>query len=92
MENLTIKSIYHFNKNEIEYLSEKYNITKIVAVCFLGKSKFTLDENGSVSISGDNPYGVFDKDKWKNIIKISCGAKHIVGLKNDGTVVATGKI
>ena len=28
MENLKIKSIYHFNKNEIEYLTEKYQITK----------------------------------------------------------------
>ena len=43
MENLKIKSIYHFNKNEIEYLTEKYQITKVVAVCFLGKTKFTLD-------------------------------------------------
>ena len=90
MGSLKIKSIYHFNKNEIEYISEKYHVTKIVAVCFLGKSKFTLDENGSVSISGESPYGVFDKEQWKNIRKISCGSNHIVGLKNDGTVVAYG--
>ena len=90
MGSLKIKSIYHFNKIEIEYISEKYHVTKIVAVCFLGKSKFTLDENGSVSISGESPYGVFDKEQWKNISKISCGSNHIVGLKNDGTVVAYG--
>ena len=90
MGSLKIKSIYHFNKIEIEYISEKYHVTKIVAVCFLGKSKFTLDENGSVSISGESPYGVFDKEQWKNISKISCGSNHIVGLKNDGTAVAYG--
>ncbi len=90
MGSLKIKSIYHFNKIEIEYISEKYHVTKIVAVCFLGKSKFTLDEKGSVSISGESPYGVFDKEQWKNISKISCGSNHIVGLKNDGTAVAYG--
>ena len=90
MENLKIKSIYHFNKNEIEYLNQKYNTAKIIAVCVLKKTKFTLDEKGNVSISGKNPYGVFDKEQWKNVKKISCGKNHIVGLKNDGTVVAFG--
>ena len=90
MENLKIKSIYHFNKNEIEYLTEKYQLTKAVAVHYLGRTKFTLDEKGNVSISGESPYGVFDKEQWKNVKKISCGKNHIVGLKNDGTVVAYG--
>ena len=26
MENLKIKSVYHFNKNEIEYIRQKYQI------------------------------------------------------------------
>ena len=90
MENLKIKSIYHFNKNEIEYLNQKYNTAKIIAVCVLKKAKFTLFDNGNVSISGKNPYGVFDNEQWKNIKKISCGKNHIAGLKNDGTVVAFG--
>ena len=90
MENLKIKSIYHFNKNEIEYLTEKYQLTKAVDVHYLGRTKFTLDEKGNVSISGESPYGVFDKEQWKNVKKISCGKNHIVGLKNDGTVVAYG--
>ena len=51
MENLKIKSIYHFNKNEIEYLNQKYNTAKIIAVCVLKKAKFTLFDNGNVSIT-----------------------------------------
>ena len=90
MENLKIKSVYQFNKNEIEYLSEKYNITKIIAVCFLDRTKFTLDEKGNVSISGEAAYGAFDKEQWKDVKRIVNGKKHIVGLKNDGTVVAYG--
>ena len=90
MENLKIKSVYQFNKNDIEYLSEKYNTTKIIAVCFLDRTKFTLDEKGNVRISGEAAYGAFDKEQWKNIKRIVNGKKHIVGLKNDGTVVAYG--
>ncbi len=90
MENLKIKSVYEFDKSEIEYLNEKYQITKVVAVCFLGKTKFTLDEKGNVRISGEAAYGAFDKEQWKNIKRIVNGKKHIVGLKNDGTVVAYG--
>ena len=90
MENLKIKSVYEFDKNEIEYLNEKYQVTKAVAVCFLGKTKFTLDEKGNVRISGEAAYGAFDKEQWKNIKRIVNGKKHIVGLKNDGTVVAYG--
>lgn len=29
--------------------------------------------------------------RWKNITAISCGSTHVVGLKNDGTVVAVGE-
>ncbi len=29
MENLKIKSVYEFDKSEIEYLNEKYQITKV---------------------------------------------------------------
>jgi len=90
MENLKIKSVYQFDKNEIEYLNEKYNITKIIAVCFLDRTKFTLDEKGNVSISGEAAYGAFDKEQWKDVKRIVNGKKHIVGLKNDGTVVAYG--
>ena len=28
--------------------------------------------------------------KWKDIVAVSAGGNHIVGLKNDGTVVAVG--
>ena len=90
MENLKIKSVYEFDKSEIEYLNEKYQVTKAVAVCFLGKTKFTLDEKGNVRISGEAAYGAFDKEQWKNIKRIVNGKKHIVGLKNDGMVVAYG--
>ena len=42
------------------------------------------------AVSGD-VYGVQREiQKWRNIVAISCGASHMVGLKADGTVVAAG--
>lgn len=29
--------------------------------------------------------------EWKNIVSISCGDVHTVGLRTDGTVIATGR-
>jgi len=32
----------------------------------------------------------FDIHKWRNIVAVAAGGRHIVGLKTDGTVIATG--
>jgi|GEM_PF-6593151 len=38
----------------------------------------------------DNVYERFDTSKWKDIVDIEAGDKHLLGIKNDGTVVAVG--
>ena len=39
--------------------------------------------------TGDNKYGQCNVSYWKDIIAVSAGSRHTVGLKKDGTVVAT---
>ena len=39
---------------------------------------------------GDNEYGKCEVNNWKDIIAISAGNRHSIGLKSDGTVVAIG--
>ena len=53
-----------------------------------------MKKDGTVVATGryilDLIYGQCDVSGWKDIIAISAGDSHIVGLKADGTVVATG--
>ena len=39
---------------------------------------------------GWNFYGQCDVSEWTDIVEISAGDGHTVGLKSDGTVVAVG--
>jgi len=34
--------------------------------------------------------GQCDVQSWTNIVSISAGCSHTLGLKNDGTVISTG--
>jgi alpha-tubulin suppressor-like RCC1 family protein len=47
-----------------------------------------LMRNGTVKLT--NPKKEMDTTQWKNITYISGGMDHLVGLRNDATVVATG--
>jgi len=49
-----------------------------------------IDENGSVIGYGDNTYNQLDFDNWSDIIQVSAGGFHTLGLKSDGTVLAVG--
>ena len=40
---------------------------------------------------GENKYCQCDVEKWNNIVSVSAGSNHTLGLKNDGTVVAVGE-
>ncbi len=46
--------------------------------------------NGLVAAYGNNFVGECNIYDWENIIKVSCGNFHTVGLKKDGTVLAAG--
>lgn len=48
-----------------------------------------LLEDGTVVAAGDNEYGQCDVDDWTDIIAISAGDWHTVGLKSNGDVVST---
>lgn len=46
--------------------------------------------DGSVVAVGDNFYCQCDVDNWTDIVAISTGDQHTVGLKSDGSVIAVG--
>ena len=52
--------------------------------CFVG-----INDDGTVSATGINDAGECDIDDWEDIISVEAGGFHTVGLKSDGTVVAT---
>jgi len=49
-----------------------------------------LGEDGSVVATGKNVSGQCNVRYWTNIVAVSAGANHTVGLRNDGTVIAVG--
>jgi alpha-tubulin suppressor-like RCC1 family protein len=54
---------------------------------------YILHADGTVDVMGGNPkydYGQLDAANWTDIIAIECGDRFVIGLKNDGTVVAEG--
>ena len=48
-----------------------------------------VKNDGTVVAMGDKKYGHCDVADWTGIIHVSANGKHTVGLKSDGTVVAT---
>jgi hypothetical protein len=46
--------------------------------------------DGTVVATGYNPYGQCEVSGWSDIVAVSAGSYHTVGLKSDGTVVAVG--
>ena len=54
------------------------------------KHRAEIMPDGRVAVDGENRFGECNIFDWKNIIQISCGNWHTVGLKKDGTVIACG--
>lgn len=46
-----------------------------------------LNQEGTVQLYGDRDYSI---DHWNDIVLVSAGENHIVGLSKDGSVVAAG--
>ena len=47
-----------------------------------------LKADATVVAVGYNEYGQIDVSDWKDIVDISAGSHHTVGLKSNGTVLA----
>ena len=63
----------------------------IVQISAGGDCSAALDSAGHVYITGDSgDYGIRGCTEWTNVKKISMGGQHILGLLENGTVVAAG--
>lgn len=51
---------------------------------------YNFKKDGTVVATGWNEYGQCDVEKWEDIVFLSCGSFHTVGVRTDGTVVAAG--
>lgn len=52
---------------------------------------FAVRDDGTVLVAGDAPHlGIVDVSEWRDIVSLSANFAHAVGLKANGTVVATG--
>lgn len=59
------------------------------SVAYTGSDFAAVNADGSVTVFSDNP--VFQAASlWTDIVSLSAGKEHLVGLKADGTVVAVG--
>ncbi len=54
-----------------------------------GTSLIGLNNDGTVVGAGSSTLGQTDVSSWKNIIQVGSSTKHTVGLKSDGTLIAT---
>ncbi|MCQ4022816.1 hypothetical protein GMA13_07310 [Ruminococcus sp. zg-924] len=71
-------------KSFVEY--NRWLHQKIAAGAF---HTLAVCENGKVLATGDNRAGQCNVSSWTDIVAVSADAFHSVGLKSDGTVVAT---
>lgn len=83
-----------------DYSAEGYPIDltswhDVVDVSATGYAVMGLDTYGYVYVSGgcgesSALYDGYDASDWSNIVQISAGYDHMLGLRDDGTVEATG--
>lgn len=50
---------------------------------------FAVKKDGTVVATGDNSHGACNVGEWTDIVAVSSGGDYTLGLKSDGTVVAT---
>ena len=89
IEDGSVKEIW--SESCIMNLSEEKCYIAIASGC--GGCVFALRQNGTVDVLLKNEDSTYLEDvkSWTGIRQIDAGPRHVVGLKNDGTVVAAGK-
>ena len=93
-EVIKIRSVYRLDRESLNLLKRKYFRSE-PDICVCSTFAAYLSDDGKVSIAGkpegyDGKVSGFDKNEWIDIIKLSAGRDHIVGLRLDGTAVAAG--
>lgn len=77
-------------KGLISNIAEASNFKNILDICIGTNHLAMLKEGGSV-FAGFIDSPACNVSNWSNIVQISAGNFHTVGLKSDGTVVAAGR-
>lgn len=54
------------------------------------KTVLILNEDGTVICRGDNESGQCNVSDWADVVKVSAGEYHSIGLRKNGTVVSAG--
>lgn len=65
----------------IELWDENRSIDDIISISSVHAVGLRAD--GTVAAAGNNEYGQCDVDKWNDIVAVSTGELHTVGLKSD---------
>lgn len=84
---------YKDAKKQSKKIWDKISVRESIAACH--NVTIGLKEDGTVINAGSlivnaSENSVIDTSTWENIIAISAGNFHVMGLKSDGTVVTTG--
>ena len=89
---MIIESICSLPDSCKKRIMEKYGIKerKVVAVLHFADTSAELDEHGMVELTKPSSLGFFNKYFWISVTKICCGYNHLVGLRDNGTVVYYG--
>ena len=74
-------------------MNEESNISQLnitPGCCVCRSFSMTLESDGRVYVEGKREFPVSESERWVNIVRISGGTDHVIGLCSDGTVVSFG--
>jgi len=82
---------YSYYGDDYESFSNKtYNFNNRIKTKSSGKYHTVYLKGGEVFAEGNNDAGQCDVQNWRDIVAVSAGSYCTVGLKSDGTILATG--
>lgn len=84
---------YREKAQNLKEIRKRFRKAKGLLICPMdldSECHFGLCADGRVLISGTDKFNRTLVESWKDVVSISAGINHIVGLKSDGTVVSAG--